>query len=70
MSTLTDQFLDEIETFLTQSGMDATAFGKSAMSDPSFVFDLRAGRSPSIRTVDRCRNYMRTTRAKPRQGAA
>jgi hypothetical protein len=33
-----------IETYLRRSGMTATRFGREAVRDPRFVFDLRGGR--------------------------
>lgn len=57
--TFSEQFLEEIENYLTESGMDPTTFGKSAMNDPRFVFDIRNGRSPSGRTVDKVRAWVR-----------
>lgn len=33
-----------VETFLKRSGMTATRFGREAVNDPRFVFDLREGR--------------------------
>jgi len=71
MSTLTEQFLSEIETYLAVNGMDATAFGRLSLNDPNFVFDLRKNqRSPSARTIDRVREFMRTQRPKISQDAA
>lgn len=52
-------FLKEVEGFLTRSKMTATAFGKGAAGDPSFVFDLRNGRSCTLAVVDRVRGWMR-----------
>ncbi len=46
MDTIAQSFLAEIEAYLASTGTDATAFGKQALGDPSFVFDLRKGRSP------------------------
>lgn len=51
-------FLGEVEAFLAASKIDPTAFGKMAMKDPSFVFDLRNGRSPSGKTMDKVRAWM------------
>lgn len=51
--------LHEIERFLTDSGMSAGTFGKKALGDPRFVFDLRAGRDPSSRICERARYFMR-----------
>lgn len=66
MSTLTEQFLSEIESFLTANEMDATKFGRSSLNDPNFVFDLRKGdRSPSAKTIDRVRSFMANYKAEP-----
>lgn len=55
---LREEFLSEIETFMAAKQMDATTFGREALKDPSFVFELRDGRSPNLRTVERVREYM------------
>jgi sulfate adenylyltransferase subunit 2 len=59
MDTLAQTFLTEIETFLTHHVVDPTTLGRQALSDPSFVFDLRKGRSPSTRTIDKVRAWMK-----------
>ena len=47
-----DDLKERIESFLATSGMSPTVFGRKALNDPNFVFDLRADkRSPSIRTI-------------------
>ena len=38
--------------------MEPTALGKQALGDPNFVFDLRKGRSPSTRTIDKVRAWI------------
>ena len=38
--------------------MPAARFGREAMKDPRFVFDLRNGREPRKRTVERVRAYL------------
>lgn len=53
MQTITQQFQDQVEAYLQASSMDPTTFGRSAMNDPRFVFDLRNGRSASSKTMDR-----------------
>jgi sulfate adenylyltransferase subunit 2 len=58
MDTIAHSFLSEIERFLASSGLEPTALGKQALSDPSFVFDLRKGRSPSTRTIEKVRGWM------------
>lgn len=56
-------FLDEIEGFLAKTGKSATAFGREALYDPTFVFELRRGRSVSLAIADRVRQYMHKVEA-------
>lgn len=56
--TLEHQFQAEIEAFLIRSGVLPTVLGRLALGDPGFVFRLRKGRVPSLRTVDRVRQFM------------
>jgi hypothetical protein len=58
MMTNLDAFKDKIERFLTESGMTATAFGKTSLNDPNFVFDLRGGRVPNLAIVDRVEQFI------------
>jgi 2,4-dienoyl-CoA reductase-like NADH-dependent reductase (Old Yellow Enzyme family) len=58
MQSISEQFRSEVEGYLDASGLDATNFGRKAMSDPRFVFDLRRGRAPSARTIDKVRAWM------------
>lgn len=48
----------EVEKFLKLSNMPATKFGRSAVKDPRFVFDLRNGREPRPRTIQRVRAFL------------
>lgn len=50
--------LREVERFLRQHDTPPTRFGRQAMGDPRFVFDLRNGRDPRARTVARVRAYL------------
>ena len=43
--------------------MTATSFGKSALGDPNFVFDLRNGRVPNLVVVDRIQQFIRANGA-------
>ena len=45
--------LRDVEKFLRTSNMPAARFGREAVKDPRFVFDLRKGREPRQRTIDR-----------------
>ena len=58
MDSVAQSFLAEIDRFLSSAGIDPTALGKQALGDPNFVFDLRKGRSPSTRTIDKVRSWM------------
>ncbi len=70
MDTVAKSFLAEIERFLETEGLEATALGKQALADPSFVFDLRKGRSPSTRTIDKVRNWITQQKAGSPKAAA
>jgi sulfate adenylyltransferase subunit 2 len=59
MDSIAQDFLSEIEAFLKGNSIDPTSLGKQALGDPSFVFDLRKGRSPSTRTIERVRAWMK-----------
>jgi hypothetical protein len=50
--------LREVEKFLRQNEMAPTRFGREAVGDPRFVFDLRNGRDPRPRTVERVLAYL------------
>jgi 2,4-dienoyl-CoA reductase-like NADH-dependent reductase (Old Yellow Enzyme family) len=52
------RLLDRIERHLKESHMSATRFGRRAVGDPRFVLDLRAGRRPRRRTVEKVENYL------------
>jgi len=59
MDTIAQAFLADIERFLASAAVDPTTLGKQALGDPSFVFDLKKGRSPSTRTIEKVRAWMR-----------
>jgi hypothetical protein len=50
--------LREVEKFLRQSDVAPTRFGREAVGDPRFVFDLRNGRDPRPTTIARVRAYL------------
>ena len=50
--------LSEVEKFLRQSDVAPTRFGREAVGDPRFVFDLRNGRDPRPTTVARVLAYL------------
>ncbi|HTK58776.1 MAG TPA: hypothetical protein VL336_07325 [Sphingomicrobium sp.] len=52
--------LRDVEKFLKNSNTPAAKFGREAMGDPRFVFDLRKGREPRPRTVERIRAFLET----------
>lgn len=54
--------LREVEQFLRAAGVAPTRFGRDAIGDPRFVFDLRNGREPRPRTIARIRTYLEADR--------
>jgi len=53
------RFRDEVEAFLSRTGMKPYKLGEDALGDNTFVRRLRSGVSPRLRTVDRVRMWMR-----------
>lgn len=58
--SMAEKFAADVEAFLAHTGMSATTFGKEALGDPVFVFDLRNGRRPGLGSVDRVYEFMRS----------
>lgn len=52
------ELLDRIERHLKETHISATRFGRRAVGDPRFVLDLRAGRRPRRRTLERVEAYL------------
>ena len=50
--------LDRIEIHLIKHRISATRFGRRAVGDPRFVLDLRMGRRPRRRTLERLNAYL------------
>ena len=50
--------LKEVEKYLRQNGTAPTRFGRDALGDPRFVFDLRNGRDPRPGTIARVRAFL------------
>lgn len=55
-----EEFIAEIEAYLERTQMPKSVFGRKAVGDPTFLIDLGSGRSPSIRLVEKAREFMRT----------
>ncbi|MFN2259093.1 MAG: hypothetical protein ABR601_04565 [Parasphingopyxis sp.] len=54
--------LIDIDRFLRKSGMKPTSFGRAAVNDPRFVFDLRRGRTPGPGIRARTRAFIAACR--------
>lgn len=50
--------LSRVERYLRRSGTPPTRFGREAVRDPRFVFDLRRGREPREATLRRISAYL------------
>ncbi len=58
--------LQRIEKHLRARRMPPTRFGREAVGDPKFVFELRDGREPRSRTVARVLRYLDAQQAEQR----
>jgi hypothetical protein len=58
MSTYSEQFRKRVEAFLAAHRFKPTEFGRQAVGDPSFVLNLRRGRSPTLATADKVVSFM------------
>lgn len=50
--------LPRIERYLKSTRTPPARFGRQAMGDPAFVFDLRDGRDPREQTIARVNAYL------------
>ena len=50
--------LREVENYLRHNDTAPARFGRDAIGDPRFVFDLRKGREPRARTTARVRAFL------------
>lgn len=53
--------LYNIEVFMKSKQVPPTRFGREAVNDPRFVFDLRRGREMNRKTQSRVEAYMNGT---------
>lgn len=58
MATMSRHFREQVEAFLEASGFKPTEFGRQAIGDPSFVLNLRRGRSPTLATADKVLTFI------------
>lgn len=58
ISAETRALLCEIGRACEQSKLKPTTFGRIAMGDPCFVFDMRRGRNPRAQTVEKLRRFL------------
>ena len=52
------ELLDQIETYLAQTRIPPSKFGRMALGDPRFVEDLRAGRRPRSTTQEKVKSFL------------
>lgn len=50
--------LSQIEGHLRRTRMAPTRFGRDAVGDPKFVLQLRDGREPRKKTIERVMRYL------------
>lgn len=57
------EFKKEVESFLKETGMKPSGFGRKALNDPGFVFRLRDGAECRESTVVKVRKAMAKLRS-------
>lgn len=62
---ITEQLAQEVDSFLSRTGMASSTFGRRAAGDWRFVKRLRAGDDFRISTVERVRAFMNPAPATP-----
>ena len=65
MNTFTEQFSALLEGYLKRTATDATSFGRNAVGTPNFVFRIRSGKSTTLRTADKVRQYILDNPVRP-----
>ena len=63
MRTISEQFLARVEGFIEASGSKPSEFGRQALGDPTFVLNLRRGRSPTLATADKVMAFIAAVEA-------
>jgi len=61
--------LDSIETYLADTGMSASSFGREVMGNPNFVFDMRSGLDYRRSTAERVVAYIAANPAQTESAA-
>lgn len=64
-----ETLLEDIAGFIQAHDMSERRFGELALNDTRFLWGLRNGRSPSLRTVDKLRRFMAAYPNHERQAA-
>lgn len=57
-----DRLLSQIERHIKRTGTTPTTFGRAVNGDPCLVFDLRTGRQPTLKTVEKIKTILRRNR--------
>lgn len=58
------ELLEQIEEYLAQTRTSPSTFGRLAIGDPRLVGDLRSGRRPRQKTLEKVQAYMATASEK------
>lgn len=55
-----EELLAEIEAYREKTETPVTVFGLAAAGDPNFIRDIKNGRMPNLRLIDRVRDFMQS----------
>jgi len=58
MNNITEQMIQEVNSYLARTGMAPSTFGREAVGDWRFVKRLRAGDDFRVSTIERVRDFI------------
>ncbi len=59
------QFLARVEAYRATHGLSKAAFGRAAMGDQNFLYQLEKGRMPRLDTIAAVQRWMTANRERP-----
>lgn len=63
------ELVETIDQHLQRTGVSAASFGRTVARDPNLVHDIRKGRSPQLRLLNRLLQAIEDAKTQPAQVA-